>query len=464
LAYIQNQDEEKKNSSTQPGPTAESGSLLSSGGGVQPGQNKKQNFATLQSYLSTNKPQGEQFANKLAQGISETGQKAQEGITQTGQKLSSDIQGQTVNYNPDVVKNATANPTEFVKNPENLNQFTSYRTAAYNGPGTAQETPEFQQTQSDVAKAQERAQLTESEGGRKQLASEAQKSQAGGITALNQALLSTNPNATSTLRNATAPFTNLQTSLGATADQVNARIQAAKEAAQRTSSESEQALTTKLSDFNKDLQTRLGAAAENRTVSNQEIQAINQKIMNGETLSPDELSKLGVDPTAYKKAEDLYSKMKSVYGDRSEGRTPTTYFTPGAPSSAVPELGTLATSQDYDTEAALEALTGEQLGILQNEQRPQAGTYQGANNYGKYDVGKQFEGVKGAYKTADAGYLHQNLNPQDPNVPGLGNDPAAIANYTLWAATQGPAAASWAKLPNYNQIVETAQRVLNDTY
>lgn len=370
MAYIPKRKDEQEDQTNQP-LRQTGGAVLSSsvaGGAAQPGQNKRQNFATLQSYLKANKPQGEQFATKLASGLAQTGQEAKTGIEQAGQQVRQAVQEQNINYKPETVQEAFESPTTFVQNPEKLAEFTKYRTAQYGGPQSAELTPEFQKAQTDTQKALERAKLTESEGGRKQLALEAQKSKAGGITALNQALLSTNPQAAAQLQAAAQPFGTLQNLLTGQTANINEQIKQAKEAAEIGRKETGEKLSTAQQDLQQQL---LSAATQKREAL---VPAVTSALANFEEgkATPEELELLGFDLSnlsdqALSKASNNLNILRQEYGIPTDLNT---LFTRQSPEYVYGTAESVATPEQFAYEQALEQLAGEPLSILGTPQQP----------------------------------------------------------------------------------------------
>lgn len=348
MAYIQSQsnEDEEENPAT-PGQSTGNAPLLSSAGSGQTGANKPQSFATLQSYLKANRPQGQQLASRLAQDVASTGQQAQQGIEQASQKATSDVQAQTLNYQPGFVSEALSSPTEFVKSPEKLAEFTKYRTANYSGPISSTEIPEYQKASADAERAMEKSRLTETEGGRKQLASQAQKSKAEGITALNQALLSTNPQAAATLAGSRSAFGNLKDLLSSKTAQTDEQIRAAQEAAVKARTDVASGLTPLIPALQSDLQKQQQAALAARDARNADIVA--QKAW----LDPLDAALRGYNQATGK----AYANPLTDFRSRFSGDVQT----------EVPTVASTATPEQYAYESALEKLAGESLPFLTEE-------------------------------------------------------------------------------------------------
>ncbi len=372
MAFIQNNQNEEEDKNLQggaPGQSGDSEGLLSSSSSISSPKNtpnKSQSFATLQSYLKPNQPQGEALAGQIASKTAAVGDEAKNQVEQAAGTVGGLVQQNTPNYDASLISNAVANPTEFVKDPNNIEAFTKQRTAAYNGPSAWDQTTEAQSATAKVGAANEKAKLLDSESGRKQLLADVQENKGAGITSLNQALLSTNPNATNVLQGAKSSFSGLEDLLKGKATDVNAKIAAANDAANKARTDVSTKLGSKVNEFGTDLTGRINSSRENLASTAQSAMA---KLQNGEPLTPQELTALNTDQATIDEIRRQQGILKSNYGQNFE-------VSPYATSQSADAIdpSAFASTNDYDTEKALEQLTGEDLPYLQESGRKNAGT------------------------------------------------------------------------------------------
>lgn len=212
-----------------PGPVSGASGLLSSGTSSNPGvtvasqptpqgqaspAGTGSGFVNLQSYLNANKDQASNFAGQLASGISQTGQGAQSAIDNAAGQYSGTLSAQNTPYDSGLVSRATADPTNFVKNQDDLSKFSAIRDNSYQDPGTF----EGQAGYSDISKkaqtAQDNANLVKTEGGRQTLIQKNNPTSGQGVNNLDNLLISGNPDAQQTLLKASQPYADLKNYLG----------------------------------------------------------------------------------------------------------------------------------------------------------------------------------------------------------------------------------------------------------
>lgn len=369
MAFIQNnQNDEEEDKAAQPGQSSgDSSGIISAGQApsAKGSPNKPQSFATLQSYLKPNAPQGEALAGQIAQKTSAVGDEARTSVTNAANTVGAKVSQNT--YKPEVIDNALSNPTEFVKNPANVSEFTKQRTAQYQGPNSFEENPEAIEAQNKVRQAVDKSKLLDSESGQKQLLSDVQENKAQGVTALNQALLSTNPNASATLQGAKASFSGLEDMLTNKGGEINTNIQASKQAADKARTEATAKIDAKINEFAAGLQQKTTDA---RATMDALAQSATAKLQNGQDLTSDELKALNTSKEIMAEIRKQQDILRRYYGtDFQVG----SYATAQKGDTAI-QPGNLATGADYDYEKALEVLGGNELPYLQESGRGQAGT------------------------------------------------------------------------------------------
>ena len=369
MAFIPNQNEEDEDQSQQPAQSGDSsGGLITAGstGSVAKGTpNKPQSFATLQNYLKPNQVQGEALATKIATDTAKVGDDAKTSVQSAADTIGSKIPQNT--YKPEVINEALSNPTGFVQDPAKLQEFKAQKNSLYQGPGSFEENAEAQDAAAKVQKAEQKAQLLDTESGRKTLLNDVQQNKASGITALNQALLSTNPNAAATLQGAKTSFAGLQDLLTNKGTEINANIATSKQAADAARTDANSRIEAKIAEFGQGLQTRTTDA---RAQLEALAQSATAKLADGQPLTQDELKALNTTEeimTEIRRQQDI---LKKYYGTNFDLPA---YATKQAAANVVqPE--NLATAEDYDTEKALEMLSESELSTLSEANRNQAGT------------------------------------------------------------------------------------------
>lgn len=369
MAFIQsNQNEEDEDQQLQPGQSSGGDGVLTPSAGASSPTNspsKPQGFATLQSYLKVNKPQGEQLASQVASDTAKVGDEARASIQSAADTIGGKVSQNT--YKPDVINEAISNPSAFAKDPMKLQEFKTQKNAQYQGPNSFEENAEAQNAAAQVQNAQQKSQLLDTESGRKTLLDDVQKNKAAGITALNQSLLSTNPNAAATLQGAKASFAGLQDMLGAKGTEINTNIANSKQAADAARADATSKIDAKIAEFGQGLQTR---TTDVRAQLDALSQSATAKLANGQPLTNDELKALNTTQEIMGEIRKQQDILKRFYGTNFDIPSYATQQPGGM--AITPE--NLATTADYDTENALEMLSESNLPYLNEANRSKAGT------------------------------------------------------------------------------------------
>ena len=406
MAFIQsnqNEDDEDKVGG-QPGqqPGTSQGMLSSTGANTSApsatsSPNKAQNFATLQSYLKVNKPQGEELASKVADTFGATGTQAKEGLEASATKLDSNVEKQRVAFDPDLAKNAFSNPTAFVKDAGNMEKFNAAKNASYTGPARAEDDADIQTAEAKATSAMEHAKLADTEAGRKQLVSDTQQNKAGGITALNQALISTNPNAAGKIEAAKGNFSGLQGLLGAKKTALNAKIQDVSNTNNQAKTDIATQGTAKFNSVKKALEDRVMSADANVRA---QTEAIQRKLITGQALSNEDYEALGSSSEMQQQLDSDIKYLKETFGIDAN---PAQYFQQKPVGDNVTKE-TVATKEDYDEEKALQQLMG---GDYLPDDASQAGTVDARAGYG-YDQQRFGQDLTKTVSAAERNFIEQH--------------------------------------------------------
>ncbi len=370
MAFIQNnQNEEDEDQTQQPAQSGDSsGGIITAGstGSVAKGTpNKPQSFATLQNYLKPNQVQGEALASKIATDTAKVGDDARTSVQSAADTIGSKVPQNT--YNPELINEALSNPAGFVQDPAKLQDFKNQKNSVYQGPGSFEENAEAQDAAAKVQGAEQKSQMLDTESGRKTLLNDVQQNKSTGITALNQALLSTNPNAAATLQGAKTSFAGLRDLLTSKGSEINTNIAASKQAADAARTDANSRIEAKIAEFGQGLQTRTTDA---RAQLEALAQSATAKLADGQPLTQDELKALNTTEEIMTEIRRQQEILKKYYGTNFDLPA---YATKQAAANVVqPE--NLATAEDYDTEKALEMLSESELSSLSEANRSKAGT------------------------------------------------------------------------------------------
>lgn len=246
MAYAVDQEEQQKNqqpddsgsnalpvaTSAAPG-SGPTGAKTPTGAASQ--QAPAQPFTNLQTYLSANAPQVKQQADTISGNLTNQYGQIQSDIDQGVQDFGSDVASGYAAPNQQVVDTAAANPTEFVKDPNNVKAFQGQLNNKYTGPSNFESTSGYAGLNDKVTKAKENADLLKSPSGISTYLQGSGGNSTAGENTLDSALLQQSPEAIQQVRAAASPFSQLSDYLSgkvSTADQVaQAAPGAAKQAA-----------------------------------------------------------------------------------------------------------------------------------------------------------------------------------------------------------------------------------------
>lgn len=260
MAYIQNPTEEEKNQQLQQQQLP--GAPVSGGGGTGVGQTRPPagtGFATLQKYLSANRPQAGALAEKVVGRVGEKGQEVR-GLAETaqqklGEQLSpySSLDASKVNIQPygfgsmlaqsqqqaPQINPALAGkvvmqvPSLYPAGPSEEQQALSKNilSGQYSGPKSFQDVAEWNQAQTAAGKAEQLRGLLGQESGRTQLLRELSTGRPyrAGVTSLDQALLQTSPEAQQKLLGGAESLKGLQEEMAGIGKAAEERIGATKD-------------------------------------------------------------------------------------------------------------------------------------------------------------------------------------------------------------------------------------------
>lgn len=323
-------------------------------------------FASLNQYITANQEKAQPLANQLTSGI---GQQYQNLEGQNKQTISN-IGGQ-VTSQPDYSKaNETiaaesANPASFTSNPSNVTSFQNLLKASYAGPASAESTSDFANQQNAINKAISQGQsAVQTEAGRENLIASNQGRQGAGVTALNSAILSQDPNALASVEGAYKPFQNLITGLQSGAADVNKQIADRQAQATAAKNAATSALTSQIGALNTNVGNEVTSAQQALAAQNAQIKADlasgnpSDASLKALGVTRDQWNSLSTAQKAAATSQNVYSN-KGQFGALS-GTTNldlSNFLTQGAPTTAV-TAENAATAADYAKAQAFQNLLG----------------------------------------------------------------------------------------------------------
>lgn len=334
-------------------------------------------FASLNQYLNANQGQAQPLAQKVTSGITNQYNNLSAENASTLGDINSQIaaNGAPSNTN-DVLAQEAANPVSFASNPGNVTSFQSLLNGVYNGPTSAESTPTYQNQQNAINSAISAGQNSVStEAGREGLLTQNEATPTTGVTALNSAILSQDPNALNSIETAYQPFSGLLTNLqtgAASADQQIAQNQTNLAAANQ---EANAAINNQVTGLNTNVNNEYQALQNQYNRANTAASTLASSLQGGKLPSG-----YGVDPGLQ---AFITSQINPWLATNAPGQTATYNFANAVPQFTTPSAPTLtqaATAQDYADAQAFQNLmanttAGIATPIINSNTASQAGTY-----------------------------------------------------------------------------------------
>lgn len=329
-------------------------------------------FASLNKYIDANQGQAAPLAGKITSGIN----KQYNDLDTANNAAISDVTNQVKNApgytasNPDTLAQEVANPVSFASDPNNVKQFQSLLQNTYSGPASAEGTTNFSSQQNAINDAIAKGTAaTTTEAGRTGLLQQNEAAPTTGVTALNSAILSQDPNALSSIESSYKPFGNLLANLNTGAGTINKTIGQETADAAASNKAANDAISKQVNDLNSSVTNTTAADEKARQDYNSALAAY-QAQYNPISSSINSLNEL------FKNAP-----VKTGYGG-AFGQLGNPYATGLAKSvdNTVPTAETVATPEQYQQAQAFQnLLAGLNLGvaapILNQSTANQAGTY-----------------------------------------------------------------------------------------
>ena len=323
-------------------------------------------FGTLNQYLTANQGQAAPLANKVTTGINNEYNNLNSQGTSTLSGINSQI---AAGANPTdananaIIAQESANPVSFTNNPGNVASFQSLLNASYGGPASAESTTGYQNQQNAVNSAISSGQnATSTEAGREGLLAQNEATPTTGVTALNSAILSQDPNALQSVENAYQPFSGLLTNLQQGAGTADQQIAQNQNTASQANQASNAAIDNQIGALNTGVTNELAAAQQNATAQNAQIKSD----LAAGTPSASDLQALGMTPAQWSSLSSAdkaaaTSQVVSSNQNQFQANTgtatidPTQFLTQQDPN-AVYNAANTATPQDYANAQAYQTL------------------------------------------------------------------------------------------------------------
>ena len=385
MAYVPlNQDDEEERRTS-------AGAPPGAFGDTTPTSNTtKTDFVNVSDYMTKN-PGASAALGDLASGKLEQQKTEAQGAVDSAQSgFGQQVQSGTTNLDQGLLDNAFSAPDTFVQDSDNLGKFMAMRDATYKGPNSLQQSDVFAPTQSKVSGLMASGEGLGTEAGRTKLVEGLSTNPNKGKSALNQLLLQGNPDAAQKISNTAAGFKSVDDQWNQFVQSSPNQVTAAQNATNATRDATRAGLEQATNSFKSGLNDQLASKTNERNAFNLDYTNINNALSSGGTgLSQAQLDKLGISD-----AYPYITKLQAFNDPRALGyyNNPvnlSNYTWGGSANTNTPTLGGVASQQDYAREAALQQMSGMDLGLPDQQETPYTANgklptvdYMGAFNQG----------------------------------------------------------------------------------
>jgi hypothetical protein len=347
-------------------------------GAVPPPASAGGSFATLNKYIDANQGQAAPLAGQITSGI---GQQYNNLDAQNNAAIAS-INNQVTNApgytasNPNTLSQEQTDPVSFSSDPNNVKQFQSLLNNTYSGPASAEGTTDYTNQQTSINNAIAAGQAaTGTEAGRENLLVQNEAAPTTGVTALNSAILSQDPNALSSIQNAYNPFSNLLTNLNTGAQAADTTIGKEQQDATTSSAAANKQIADQIAALNSNVNNEYSGLQDKYNAANTAETALTSGLQNGKLPSG-----YGVDPGLQ---TFINSNINPWVAANAPGQSVSYNFANAIPqlaTTAAPTVGQAATAQDYTQAQAFQNLlrglnTQAPAMVINPSTANQAGTY-----------------------------------------------------------------------------------------
>lgn len=376
MAYISQQipDEEKnkfgrsEDTTPNPLPPQTGGSTTPQGQGGIPGVASSTQFgsnaANLSDYLKANESQVEDFGNKVAGNLTEGYNNALGAVDQGFSDFNNQVNAGYTPNDSNFVNQATSNPTDFVKNPDNVSKFQKLYNDQYTGPQNFESGDSYANINNQVNQATQNAGLTKSFSGLGSYLNNFMGTGGNtpGMNTLDTALLQRSPTASKAIQTAAAPYENLGSYLSGKASTANQNVANAKDVASQTAQGIQNQFNGEggiVPTFQNNINQRFN---QQSTQATNELNAMN-KLKSGGVLNPQEIQMLGITPEQYGSYRNMLANLNSGGMDQYN---PSGFFTKNINPGDV-TLSSSANPDEFAISQALAQLTGQNSFLNQDE-------------------------------------------------------------------------------------------------
>jgi len=382
------------------------------GKGTAPQATPTQPFQNLSAYLSANAPQITQQANQIAGNLNDVYGQTKTGIDTGVKDFGNQVTAGYTAPNPDVVKNASENPSAFVSDPNNVKAFQSLYNDTYSGPANFESTGAYGDINANVNKAISQANLLNSPEGVQTYFQNNNPNATKGGNILDTVLLQGSPEAYTTVQNAAKPFSSLSDYLNQGVTASDQAAQTAQKTADQTAADVRNKFTGAngiIPTFQSGLDTRLASTlsdAQSRADrikkyfqdldSTKGLSSLNWNTGNksGAGLTPEDIlsninnkdfESMGINPatdiegynTSARSLDPLVfnTRLGELNGSILAPFNSSDYLQQQSPEATITRSN-VATPDEYSEAAALQTLTGNDLSSWLNPSNAsQAGTF-----------------------------------------------------------------------------------------
>lgn len=311
----------------------------------------------LQAYLTANAPQAVQMGQNIGNNLSTQANQVTGDINADQAATDQQIQAQNVAPNQSLINSAASNPSQFVQDPNNVAAFQQQENASYNGPTTYESTPDYTTLQNEVTNAQNNAPDINKPGGVQQLVTGQEQNPTMGEENLDTLLLQENPDALATISKAESAYPNLGAALSNSATTEDNAIQ---QAIGNDQADQQNVQSTFFTGPNAEVPAWENSLNNELASAQSGTQTYNTDVANQQTA----LAPLFQDINSYEASNPSYNLAAPPTLQQSD--------------VAAPTLQSVATPEDYSTQAALSELLGSNLGATPINQSTvgKAGTFQ----------------------------------------------------------------------------------------
>jgi hypothetical protein len=279
MAYVA-EDEDTQNDG-QPVQLSEGGATLNTQkGGSGPGQTQAPdtsgspakggnpsssgNFTNLQSYLDANMDGASNLGNTLSGSLNKGYQDAFGNVLGQRGQFSTQVVAGTDQYNPDLIKSATTDPTSFLSNSDSMQQLAKMKAGQYTGPSAFENSQYGTAAQTSVTNAQQQASLAGTAGGREELLRQANPNTqySNGGLGLDQFLVQGSPGALNQVTTAASRAGGLTDLFNDTQKAADNNVATAQKTSANTGTQTTTALNGAVSDYRTQIDNAVDAATK----------------------------------------------------------------------------------------------------------------------------------------------------------------------------------------------------------